>query len=578
MSFSPSFSLHAQQRHYPLVVSSIDSAQISYVYTYKDSLSRLQYVSNLISQLNTAGFISASIDSAYYHGDTLNIDLFYGNKYQWAYLHFPNSYVSILDSLGYRSSDFTNQNYSFSKRDQIVSDLLRYFASSGFPFAKVNLDSVQLQQNLISANLEVDPGYVYTIDSIHINGTAKLSQDFIHQYLGIKKHDRYNTNKLDNIDQLLQQLPYVSMKQPWALKMGATGSVLELFLDNKANNQLDAIVGFLPNSSTDNGKLMVTGQVNASFANAFGSGETVDFSWRQLQPRTPRLNLAFSKPYVFHSPIGFNFQFQLYKYDSAYVNSFGQFGGQYNFSPRKILTFYGQLKSTRVQNVDTATVRSTMQLPTIADVSLSSVGVSFQNSTTDYILNPRRGDDYHFNLQFGKRTVSKNQMILDMNADTFDFARLYDTVQLKGTQIKLEGSWAHYFPIHRQATLKAAFSGGYMQSPNLYANEMFQIGGYRLLRGFNEESIFCSQYAVGTAEYRYLVGRNAFFFLFSDAGYTRYDTHDYNFSHSYLSFGGGMSFQTKSGMINISYAVGKQNDEKFDLQKAKIHIGYSTLF
>jgi hypothetical protein len=43
-----------------------------------------------------------------------------------------------------------------------------------------------------------------------------------------------------------------------------------------------------------------------------------------------------------------------------------------------------------------------------------------------------------------------------------------------------------------------------------FRNELFQIGGNRLLRGFDEESQFVSQYLVPSVEYRYLIGQNSY--------------------------------------------------------------------
>ncbi len=103
----------------------------------------------------------------------------------------------------------------------------------------------------------------------------------------------------------------------------------------------------------------------------------------------------------------------------------------------------------------------------------------------------------------------------------FDFNRLYDTVALNAYQFRIKLAAAHYFRLTRASTLKTAVNGGWFQSPSIYRNELFQIGGYRLLRGFDEESIFASRYAVGTVEYRYLLGQNSFMFAFTDLGWAK---------------------------------------------------------
>src|SRR4029077_11988085 len=100
------------------------------------------------------------------------------------------------------------------------------------------------------------------------------------------------------------------------------------------------------------------------------------------------------------------------------------------------------------------------------------------------------------------------------------------------------------------------------QSPNIFRNELYQIGGYKVLRGFDEESILASAYAVGTLEYRYLIAQNSFLFAFTDLGWAKNNVPGYQIDNSYLGFGLGLAFETKAGIFNISYALGKQNDQE----------------
>jgi hemolysin activation/secretion protein len=121
-------------------------------------------------------------------------------------------------------------------------------------------------------------------------------------------------------------------------------------------------------------------------------------------------------------------------------------------------------------------------------------------------------------------------------------------------------------------------NAAWVQSPDLYRNELFQIGGYKLMRGFDEESIFSSRYLVNTLEYRYLVGMNSYFFVFTDFGLTA-NTSSYGKSkNSLLGMGFGMAFETAAGFFNLSLAAGKRNDTNLNLRQTKIHLGYVNYF
>jgi outer membrane translocation and assembly module TamA len=98
------------------------------------------------------------------------------------------------------------------------------------------------------------------------------------------------------------------------------------------------------------------------------------------------------------------------------------------------------------------------------------------------------------------------------------------------------------------------------------------------LRGFDEESILASVYTTGSLEYRYLVGLNSFLFSFVDGGWAKNDVPGYSINNVYLGIGVGLAFETKAGIFNMSYAVGKQNSDPFQFRQAKIHLGYVNFF
>ncbi len=121
--------------------------------------------------------------------------------------------------------------------------------------------------------------------------------------------------------------------------------------------------------------------------------------------------------------------------------------------------------------------------------------------------------------------------------------------------------------------------GGWIQSPAIFRNELFQIGGYKLLRGFDEESIFASQYAMSTAGVP-VPGRAKFVpvrILLMGAGRKMRAVYSRT-SNYYWGTGFEMAFETRAGIFNLSYAVGKRDDTKFNMRQSKIHMGYVNYF
>jgi hemolysin activation/secretion protein len=207
--------------------------------------------------------------------------------------------------------------------------------------------------------------------------------------------------------------------------------------------------------------------------------------------------------------------------------------------------------------------------------------LDYQVNTTNYRLNPRKGKELGINMAGGLKKINPSQEIIELKNPAnpgFDYGSLYDSLKLNTYHVRIRAMAAHYIPINGFSVLKLGMQAGLFQSGNYFRNELFQIGGFRLLRGFDEESIFARQYAVATAEYRLISGKNAYFFGFADGGWAQYKDEIQQFSHSYLGTGLGMVLETKNSLINLSWAIGKRNDLPLDLRQSKIHLGLINFF
>jgi len=95
-------------------------------------------------------------------------------------------------------------------------------------------------------SLIVDKGPLYKIDSIHLFGTAKISNDFLQRYLGIQDGSIYRKDRLQSISRKISELPYLQEENSWKLTMLGTGSILNLYLKPKKSSQIDVLIGLLP--------------------------------------------------------------------------------------------------------------------------------------------------------------------------------------------------------------------------------------------------------------------------------------------------------------------------------------------
>jgi outer membrane protein assembly factor BamA len=549
---------------------------------FKNEVLAKEYFANLPGLLQTKGYPAASIDTVLYDSLGAVCILYVGETFQWAHLRVDSADRKLLDAINWNTRTLHKQALSFDQVLAARQKLLDYLENNGYPFAKIKLDSISFVNRQLEANLSINKGPLYKIDSIRNFGTAKLSSTFLQRYLGILNGSFYKKERLQSISKKLNDLAYVQEQQPWNLTMLGTGSILNVYLAPKRSSQINVLVGFLPSSTQmENNKLQITGEATVNLRNSLGNGESIGINWQQLQIKSPRLDLSFQQPYLFGSPFGVNASFNLFKKDSSFVNINMQLGAQYSLSSSQGGSVFIQNFQTNVLTVDTLYTKNNRSLPEQADIRSVNLGINYEWFNTDYRLNPRQGNEWQISVAAGSKKIKKNNVIVGLKDESdpaFDFNSLYDTVRLNSYQFRLKGSLAHYFKLTRASTLKTAVNGGWFESPAIYRNELFQIGGYKLLRGFDEESIFASQYAIGTLEYRYLVGRNSYLFYFVDGGWSKNGAGYARSGNNYWGTGLGMAFETKAGIFNLSYAAGKRDDTKFNMRQSKIHIGYVNYF
>lgn len=562
--------------------SSFLSEELAVPSEFVNRYSCSDYINKLAPALRAKGYVTASLDSVRYDSTFATAVIFIGDMYKWADINTKQVDAELLNAVGWRENVFINKSMDFEQLKNWQEKMLEYLENNGYPFAKVYLDSMQIEEEKISAMLKVEKGHQYKIDSIKINGDVKISNAFLQKYLDLPDGSLYNREKLKRISKKLLDLPYVQEEKPSDISLLSMGSVLNLYLKQKRSSQVNVLLGFLPNNDQlTSKKLLVTGEANINLRNALGQGETIGLNWQQLQVKSPRLNLVYQHPYLFNTQIGLDFAFDMFRKDSTFLNVNLQLGAQYMLSTTQSGKLFIQKFQTILNAVNVATILQTHQLPEDADVNSVNVGIDYDFNNTDYRFNPKKGNELRIIGSVGTKNIKKNNQIValkDPNDLNYDFSSLYDTVKLKSYQFRVRATAAKYFPLGRQSTIKAAFNGGIFQSANIFRNELFQIGGYKLLRGFDEESQYLSKFAIGTAEYHYLIGMNSYFYTLFDGGWGQNSSLGRSIDYTYFGAGLGLAFETKVGIFNLAWAVGKRSDTQFNLRQSKIHFGFVNYF
>src|SRR5437868_10232551 len=456
---------------------SFDPQPLKLQTTFTESRGCASYVNALPSLLSSKGYPTASVDSIEVGADHTDIQLFLGKQYRWIKLTPGNIDKKAIDESGYMEKNFNGKLLNMQQLQIAEQRILTYYEKNSYPFAEVFLDSIKLIDDKMDALLNVRKILLYRIDSVRLFGRAKISKSFLQHYLGIPNGAPYNKDKLEQINKRILELPYVQEMQPSDVTMLGSGAVLNLYLVPRRSSQANFLVGIAPGNGTD-GKLQLTADVNLNLKNVLAGGESILLNWQQLQPKSPKLNLGFQKPYIFNSNSVVDFLFDLFKKDSNFLRVNGELGLQYLLSANQTGKIFMQWQNSFLLSggIDTNTVKATKKLPPNIDVSSVNFGLDYDWNKTDYKLNPRSGNEIKFTSTVGIKNIKKNNDITSIKDPSFDYSSLYDSVKERSYQVRVRLSAAHYFPIGKQATLKAALSGGVYFSPDVFRNELFQIG------------------------------------------------------------------------------------------------------
>jgi len=533
---------------------------------YNDTVQLFRKLESVILDLRGEGFSSAGIDSVDKSDKQYSALLYAGEKYQWKVLRKGNVPDDFLNGTGFRKNHWANKPVRSEQVSIIQKRILRNCENNGYPFATIKLDSIKVEGNLLDASLSLERNKLISIDSIIIKGNATIAPVYIYNYIGIAPGNIYRENQIRKITGRMKELPFIKEVKPSQVLFTEKETKLYLFLDNRKASQFDGILGILPDE-TKTGKFNLTGEIHLKLQNSLRRGEVIEINWKQLPPNSQDLKAHVLYPFIFNTPFGIDGYLAIFKKDSTYIDVTKSLGVQYAISGSNFLKAFVKDKSSDLQSAKG--LENITILPDYADITTLSYGATFHYEKLDYRLNPRHGFSGEITGSAGNRKIRKNSQINPA---------AYENIRLTSVTYQGDLTFDFYIPLGDRHVLNTGTQSGYIYNPDLFVNELQRIGGLKSLRGFDEESIYASSYVIGKVEYRYLLEQNSFLFLFYNQAWYENDSRNVFVTDTPFGMGTGINFETKIGIMSVSYALGKQFDNPVYFRNAKIHFGIVNYF
>ncbi len=541
---------------------------------FADSLAVVDYLADWQEEALGRAHWEASVDTLFSTAPgRLTAVLHRGPAYSWTSLALPEDpeVARWARRAGYRDRRFGNgRRLSPAAWVAVRDSLVSRAATNGYPFASVALTGIDwAAPGELSAVVDVRKGPQVRVGEVRVPEGVRVRTIFLERYLGLVPGEPYSQRRVRRLGDRLAQLPYLSMAGPPVISFRDSLAYLDLPLERRPASRFDFVIGVLPNSN-QTGRLLITGELNGELYNGFGQGERIAARFEQLKPQTQELQLGLDYPFLFGLPFGFEGELELYRRDTSFLNLSWHVAGTYLREGNDRLSAFWEQRRTIVPGLDSTRLVNG-QLPDTLGVNRSFFGLQLRRTRTDRRFSPRNGYAVDLSAAAGFRRLRN----LEFTGEAAD------SLTQRSTQFQLAAALDFYLDPLVGTVLYFGFRAqALVTDRGVLSNEQYRIGGARLLRGFDEQQFFATDYQMLTAEFRLLLGERAFLYAFADGGrLNQRSTARPNRPINYpLGFGAGINFETRAGIFALSLALGTQRGEPVDLGAPKVHLGYVSVF
>ncbi len=528
-------------------------------------------LSNISYNLALNGYHNPDFHNTYFQlsEDSSSVSIF---------LFVDESNPTIIKQINFIDSETTADNPLFNYFDFLkgqifikndfeyqINNILQTYENSGYPFIKVTVRSVNIYEDksdnkfYCDIYLAIDKGAESRIDKIEVRGNTSTKDYVIVRELRLNPGEKYSQKKIDELPKRLNRLRFFEpVNIPGFYINSQNEGVLLIDVKERQTNNFDGVIGYIP-PKNDNEKGYLTGLVNISLRNLFGTGRAAAFRWQQFDKNSQDLELKYLEPWLIGYPFNINLSLYQRKQDTIYVQ-------------RKI---EGALEYLATEDIAAAVFVATesviptlsaIQVFTVYNSSLLTSGLSLRIDTRDDPFSPTSGLIFNTGYSFSRKKINGPAQFITPSVNT--------DINLQRLTVNLN----IYYEIFKRQIIAVGLNGMELRGSDFENSDLFRLGGTLSLRGYREQQFLGNRIFWSNLEYRSLLTRRSYAFVFFDSGYyLRSEEPDRLISRQEefkIGYGLGLSLETGLGILAVSFALG-QGDSFSD---GKIHFGIINEF
>lgn len=507
-----------------------------------------ELVNNILLSEIESGYFTCNVDSINLKNQKLKIYLQTGNL-----ISLNSIKVNLPNSLSLKlREDFISDKTYFNANDfsEKIKKWIILMNNNGFPFAEFEFEKSEIINSKINLICNLTSGPLVKIDSIINPEITKKELQLVYKFTDIRNGDLFELNKIYKISENIKNTGFIEEIRPPAYEFIDNKASIYTYFKPQSKNSINGLVGIQPG---ENETVQFTGNVALNFQNALSYGEVLKFNWRRMFNSSQNLIAELSYPFLFNTNFEVQGGLDMIKKDSSF----------FNFNSKLIINYKS---NSNFSNGFLFTNNNSTNLleDDYSSTSVNSFGFVTNFKKLDNPFNPRKGFKIKSEIAYGW----KETYAIDTVANNI----------LKSPNFNGNLSFSSYLSLLKRTTFKIKLSGSTIQNNILYENELTRIGGYKTIRGFDEESIWVSSFVLGNFEFRYLIDEKSNVFLFSDFAWTESKTNNFLMEDYFQSFGFGTNISMPNGLLTLIYGLGRKIDNPFLIRTGKIHLGFTSYF
>ncbi len=443
-----------------------------------------------------------------------------------------------------------------------LQQILASYEREGFALAAATVDEIGLVDSTeLAVSITISKGPQVRLKRVQLPQGARTSTSFVARLVGHQPGAIVTRYDPELIRRRLEETGlYETVGVPQLIVEPDTGAVLFIPLEEADPGSFDLVLGYLPpQGPAEKGSIVGNGRLE--MRNMMGGGRRISVRLNRLPNQVSSIDVSAGDPFLLGLPIGVEGRFNGMEQDSTFGKQAYEGELQYRFEGG--MTAFGGFSRevTRPGQAGLRLARDGRQVIPRSDAWFLGLGMRFEN--VDRRINPTRGLFVETNLETGAKEVTDRRIV---GSDTTSVTRSID-------QKRLQAAVRFYLPAFGRQVLVLGADGGLLVSESYDRSDLFRFGGATSLRGYDEERFLGSAVARGLAEYRFLIDRASYAYLFIDLGFVdRPETPDLASAGGFHpGYGMGIQFRSALGLVNVSAALNPDAGPT----DARIHAGLS---